>query len=75
MLSFLFDTGIAGCTREEWRKKDFIHYFFRAWNLPPNKDYDTLMSHVKSRPNPTTFLDKIKRMYLDHIEQKDCNRQ
>ena len=75
MLSFLFDTGIAGCTREEWRKKDFIHYFCRAWNLPPNKDYDTLMSHVKSRPNPTTFLDKIKRMYLDHIEQKDCNRQ
>lgn len=75
MLSFLFDTGIAGCTEKDWRKKDYIHYFCRTWNLPVDKDYDTLMSHVKDRPNPTPFLDRIKQLYLDHIESRDNARK
>lgn len=71
MLSFLFDTGIATCADGEWLKKDYIHYFCRSWNLPVCKDYATLMSHARKRPNPTTFLDRLKQTYLDTLELRE----
>lgn len=63
----LFQSGLIIPEGSNQSEENFIQYFFEIFNSPLPSNYKRQLTQIRERSNPTRFLEKLCKNYLDKL--------